>query len=60
MFLHRDRPTDKKPQDQTKIQEEGLKTELIIAKQRNGAVGKIDLTFLPQYTKFVPFTRKTP
>lgn len=31
--------------------------ELIIAKQRNGPLGKVRLTFLGQYTKFENFTR---
>lgn len=32
----------------------GGKTELIIAKNRNGPVGEIPLTFLPAYTRFEP------
>ncbi|MDR2471463.1 MAG: replicative DNA helicase [Treponema sp.] len=52
IFLHRERESDAKPGKET----DG-KTELIIAKQRNGPVGKIDITFLPRYTKFVPLAR---
>ena len=29
--------------------------EIIIGKQRNGPIGKIDLTFLGQYTRFESF-----
>ena len=52
IFLHRERESDAKPG-----KEPDGKTELIIAKQRNGPVGKIDITFLPRYTKFVPLAR---
>ncbi len=31
--------------------------EIIIAKQRNGPIGKVRLTFLGQYTCFENFTR---
>jgi len=31
-------------------------SEIIIAKQRNGPVGKIDLTFLGKYTRFENYT----
>ncbi|GHV85905.1 replicative DNA helicase [Spirochaetia bacterium] len=53
IFLHRERESDAKPGKET----DG-KTELIIAKQRNGPVGKIDITFLPRYAKFVPLSRE--
>ncbi|MGL4986436.1 MAG: replicative DNA helicase [Treponemataceae bacterium] len=46
MFIHRDRTT--KETDVTA----GIPTELIIAKQRNGPVGSVDLLFLPKITKF--------
>src|SRR6202020_3409982 len=32
--------------------------EIIIAKQRNGPIGKIRLTFMGQYTRFENFTRQ--
>ena len=32
--------------------------EIIIAKQRNGAIGTINLTWLPQYTKFANYLRE--
>jgi replicative DNA helicase len=56
MFLHRDREQDKKsppPGQHT----EGIKTELIIAKQRNGPVGTVEIVFLPKYTQFAPLSR---
>jgi replicative DNA helicase len=57
MFLHRERESDKKADDQ-QHNPEGIKTELIIAKQRNGAVGTVDIMFHPGFTKFAPITRK--
>ena len=32
--------------------------EIIIAKQRNGAIGTINLTWLPQYTKFANYAKE--
>jgi replicative DNA helicase len=32
--------------------------EIIIAKQRNGAIGTINLTWLPQYTKFANYLKE--
>jgi len=47
MFLHRERETD------AKAGKEGDgKTELIVAKQRNGPVGKVDIVFVPRYARF--------
>ncbi|MCL2835098.1 MAG: DnaB-like helicase C-terminal domain-containing protein, partial [Treponema sp.] len=54
MFLNRDRELDKSVEDQSK--EAGQKVQLILAKNRNGPVGTVDLTFLKHLTKFVPFT----
>jgi len=45
MFLHR-----KKEKDNDK--EPDGKTELIVAKQRNGPVGKIDIVFIPKYARY--------
>ncbi len=44
MFLHRARLTDP-----TILAQDA---ELIVAKQRNGATGNVELTYLPSYTKF--------
>ena len=43
MFLHRDWAPDK---------DAGGNTELIIAKQRNGPVGKVEIVFIPQSARF--------
>jgi replicative DNA helicase len=56
MFLHRDREPDKKSPPPGPYAE-GIKTELIIAKQRNGPVGTVEIVFLPKYTQFAPLTR---
>ncbi|NOT33789.1 MAG: replicative DNA helicase [Candidatus Eisenbacteria bacterium] len=36
------------------------KAELIVAKQRNGPTGEIDMTFLHEFTKFVPGSNLMP
>jgi len=54
MFLNRDRELEKTYDEQKK--ERGQKVQLMLAKNRNGPVGTVDLTFLKQYTKFVNFT----
>jgi len=36
------------------------KAEILIAKQRNGPIGDVTLTFLHEYTKFVPFSPVMP
>ncbi len=49
IFLHRERESERKADgERSKV----IQTELIIAKQRNGPVGTIDIAFLPNYTKF--------
>ena len=54
MFLHRERiATEENPN-------EDVETDLIVAKQRNGPVGKISLSFVPKYTKFESLSRQTP
>lgn len=53
MFLHRERESEKKADERSKA----VSTELIIAKQRNGPVGTVDIVFLPSYTKFAPLSR---
>jgi len=54
MFLNRDRELDKTREEQEK--EKGQKVQLMLAKNRNGPVGTVDLTFLKHLTKFVSFT----
>ena len=58
MFLNRDRELEKTYDEQKK--ERGQKVQLMLAKNRNGPVGTVDLTFLKQYTKFVNYTDMHP
>ena len=51
MFLHRDEYFD-----QGKERASHGKAQLIIAKQRNGPVGDIDLTFVPSQLRFEPYS----
>ena len=51
MFLHRERGTDENLNER--------ETDLIVAKQRNGPVGKINLTFFPEYTTFESYSPRT-
>jgi replicative DNA helicase len=51
MFLHRDRDTERKT-DEKSESNPPIITELIIAKQRNGPVGTVEIMFLPAYTRF--------
>ena len=46
MFIHRDDDGDTRPVDTA------MEVELIVAKQRNGPIGSIDLVFLSEYTRF--------
>jgi replicative DNA helicase len=48
LFLHRERESNKSKEEQSPV----LATELIVAKQRNGPVGKVDVAFLPAFTRF--------
>ncbi|WDE98025.1 replicative DNA helicase [Lentisphaera profundi] len=52
MILHRDRGRQIE-EDQAKIEAEGMVTELIVAKNRNGETGIVELKFMPQFTKFL-------
>ncbi|MFP3041935.1 replicative DNA helicase [Treponema primitia] len=56
MFLHRERESDKKSNERENS--DIAHTELIIAKQRNGPVGTVEIVFLPRFTKFAPMTRE--
>lgn len=53
MFLHRSRKsTDKEEKSNDRD------TKLIVAKQRNGPVGNVDLVFIPEYTRFESQSRE--
>jgi replicative DNA helicase len=54
MFLHRERVASSKDGGD---RNQAIDTELIVAKQRNGPIGDIDILFLPSYTKFVSKTQ---
>jgi len=55
MFLNRDRELDKTLDEQNK--DEAQPVQLMIAKNRNGPVGTVNLLFMKHLTKFVtPFT----
>ena len=48
LFLHRDRNVERDTTETLTV----VETELIVAKQRNGPVGTIQIAFVPRYTKF--------
>ena len=48
MFLHREREQEAS----------SIETQLIVAKQRNGPIGIVNLAFLPQYTRFESMSRE--
>jgi replicative DNA helicase len=54
MFLHREREDEKKAGEAS----DGIETELIVAKQRNGAVGTVKIVFKPKYTKFESLSKE--
>jgi replicative DNA helicase len=55
MFLHKKQhKKDEAPPDET----DGIPIELIIAKQRNGPIGKIDLVLQSKYTRFMPLAKE--
>lgn len=47
MFLHREREQNKDGKSP-----DAIDTQLILAKQRNGPIGTVDLVYLPTFTKF--------
>ena len=52
MFIYRDEYYNKEESKSKGI------TELIVAKQRNGPIDKVELVWLPQYTKFANMSRQ--
>lgn len=54
MFLHRERESDKRSDEE---RSKAITTELIVAKQRNGPTGTVEIVFLPSYTKFENLSR---
>ena len=50
MFLHRDRETGNS--EERSKGPVNKKTELIVAKQRNGPIGLVEIVFIPKYTRF--------
>jgi replicative DNA helicase len=57
LFLHRERDNNNKD-GKNEAQDDKIKTELKMAKNRNGPVGTIKLMFLPKYAKFVSMTKE--
>ena len=54
MFLHKKPPPkDKKEGEESAPAPEGIPTQLIIAKQRNGPTGVVELVMQSKYTRFV-------
>ena len=59
LFLHKRPPPKPKEGEEDKIPVEGYPTELIIAKQRNGPVGVIELVLQSKYALFAPLEKST-
>ena len=55
MFLHGKRESDRDPSEP--VVEDGIERDLILAKQRNGPVGTINLLLLSKFAKFVPLVK---
>ncbi len=55
IFLHRERQSEAGEQDIP----ENIKTDLVVAKQRNGPVGALQIAFIPEYTKFESMAKST-
>ncbi|MCL2193333.1 MAG: AAA family ATPase [Treponema sp.] len=54
MFLNRKPSPKRKKSGEGESAEDGIPTELVITKQRNGPLGVIDLVLRSKYTRFVP------
>ncbi len=51
MFVHRDEYYESNEEDRARLAGEA---DIIVAKQRNGPIGDVKLTWLSKYTRFVP------
>ncbi|MBR6214783.1 MAG: replicative DNA helicase, partial [Spirochaetaceae bacterium] len=51
MFIHRERQKKQNEEDPSQ-KTLGMPTKLIVAKQRNGPIGDVELVFLPSFTRF--------
>lgn len=56
IFLHRKRETDSDIDQPGRVT--NIVTQLIVAKQRNGPIGTIEIAFLPFYTRFENLSRE--
>ncbi len=53
MFIHREEPEGQEGEPpQTSVNKGPIPVELIVAKQRNGPIGSVDLLFFAEYTRF--------
>jgi replicative DNA helicase len=57
LLLHRPRSDD---QEENQRSEDVEKIGLILAKQRNGPTGSVDLAFLRKFTRFANYTEESP
>jgi replicative DNA helicase len=58
LFLHRDVKKGKKNEEEEKLPQDVIPTELIVAKQRNGPVGAIKLELRSRFAKFLPLSKE--
>ncbi len=56
MLLHRERIVDKNGEGD----ENGIRTQVIVAKQRNGPTDTVEVMFIPRYTRFESMTHQAP
>ncbi|GMO58235.1 MAG: replicative DNA helicase [Treponemataceae bacterium] len=57
MFIHRDRKKQNDEDEENKSRDT-IETKLIIAKNRNGPIGDVELMFIPKYTNFESVERQ--